>query len=72
MVDAYMDGGHFPPSIYCFASFKKLATMSMITIPIGKAAMMETVCRLAMELSLNTRAMGKRISMMDQKVLTAV
>ena len=38
----------------------------------GKAAMMATVCRLAMELSLNTRAMGSRISIRDQNTLTAM
>ena len=58
-------------SRYRPASFKKLAMIRRITRATGKAAMMETVWRLAMELSENTRAMGKRISITAQKNFTA-
>ena len=41
-----------------------------ITKATGKAAMMDTVCRLVMEFSENTRAMGSSISITDQKIFT--
>ena len=39
--------------------------------PIGKAAMMDTVCRLAMEFSAKIRAMGSSISSMARTALPA-
>ena len=58
-------------SIYFFRSFMKaaaslikLADISTITRAIGNAAIMLTDCRLAIELSENTSAMGNRISRM--------
>lgn len=45
------------------ASFKKLATISTITAPMGNAAIILTDCRLLMELSEKTRAIGSKIKM---------
>lgn len=39
---------------------------------IGNAAMMDTVCRFAIELSLKMRTIGSRIRLRDQKVLIAM
>ena len=44
--------------------------ISMITRPIGNAAMMETLCRFVIELSEKVRAIGSRISIMDQNIFT--
>ena len=41
--------------------------ISRITNATGNAAMMDTLCRFAMELSENTSAIGSRISMIAQK-----
>ena len=49
-------------SINFFASFIKLNTISTITAPIGNAAMILTDCKLLIELSENTSAIGRRIS----------
>jgi len=49
-------------SMNFFASFIKLNTISTITAPIGNAAMILTDCRLLIELSENTSAIGRRIS----------
>ena len=38
--------------------------------PIGKAAIIETVCKFAMELSEKRSAIGSRIKRMDQKSLS--
>ena len=51
-------------SMNFFASFIKLNTISTITAPIGNAAMILTDCRLLIELSENTSAIGRRISRM--------
>ena len=55
---------------YSLASFKKLAMISRITSPIGNAAMMDTLCRFAIELSEKVRAIGSRINIMDQNIFT--
>ena len=46
--------------------------ISRITNATGNAAMMDTLCRFAMELSENTSAIGSRISMIAQKAFTAL
>lgn len=46
---------------YLFTSFQKLQIIISIIIPMGKAAIMLTVCILLMELSENTNAVGSRI-----------
>ena len=46
--------------------------ISRITNATGNAAMMETLCRFAMELSENTSAMGSRINRIAQKAFTAL
>ena len=47
---------------YFEASLKKDAIIMMITAEIGKAAIIETVCRLLILLSENKRAIGSMIS----------
>lgn len=49
-------------STYDFASFKKLPTISIITNPIGNAAIMDTDCKLFIELYANNNAIGNKIS----------
>ena len=48
---------------------KKAAMIRMMMMETGKAAMMDTVWRFAIELSLPTSAIGSRISRTDQKTL---
>ena len=48
------------------ASFIKLAVINTITIPIGKAAIMLTDCRLLMELSEKIREIGNTIKRIHQ------
>lgn len=55
---------------YSFASLIKLTVISIITIPIGKAAIIDTDCRLYMEFSAKISAIGNKINSIDQKVLT--
>ena len=49
-------------SIYRFASFKKQIAIMTITIPIGNAAIILTDCKLLIELSAKSNAIGKRIN----------
>ena len=51
---------------YIFASLKNDIISKIIIIPIGKAAMMDTVCRFDMELSEKIRPIGSKIKSIDQ------
>ena len=55
---------------YASASLKKDEIISSMMIPTGKAAMMDTVCRLDMEFSEKISASGSMIMKIDQNRFT--
>ena len=55
---------------YASASLKNEVMISSMMIPTGKAAMMDTVCRLDMEFSEKISASGSRIRKTAQNSLT--
>ena len=54
---------------YLFASLKKEMATKIIIIPIGKAAIIDTDCKLESEFSANISAIGNIINTTDQNVL---
>ena len=55
---------------YKLASLKKLIIIRIIIKPIGKAAIIETVCKFAIEFLENNKAIGNNISNIAQKSLS--
>ena len=53
-----------------FASFMKLAIISIIMKPIGNAIIIATDCKFRIEFSENINAIGNIINIIDQNILT--